>query len=250
MLVGKEAAMTSPVRQTSAEIDRAILDAAARTFAVHGYAKTSVQQLADAVGYSKAGLLHRFASKQALYDAVVAEAGGAVEEILDGVAGVPAGPARIGRTLELVAARALDRPGLVHLLVASVRPASDEPGRLALHARLLDLAGALGTRPDDTRPDDTRPDDTRPDDTRSDAPRPDAPRPDAPRPDDPRHDAEHRLRVSLALRLIVDAVLAQDDALLRLDRARLQPLLVDLAAGVLGPAARSTSSGTTPRTTV
>jgi hypothetical protein len=120
-----------------------------------------------------------------------------------------------------VAARALDRPGLVHLLVASGRPASDEPGRLALHARLLDLAAALGAGPDDPRPDD-------------------------PRPDDPRHDAEHRLRVSLALRLIVDAVLAQDDALLRLDRARLQPLVVDLAAGVLGPAA----TGTTPRTTV
>jgi AcrR family transcriptional regulator len=204
MLVGKEAAMTSPVRQTSAEIDRTILDAAARTFAVHGYAKTSVQQLADAVGYSKAGLLHRFASKQALYDAVVAEAGGAVEEILEGAAGVPAGPACIGRTLELVTARALDRPGLVHLLVASIRPASDEPGRLALHERLIRLAALLTGTDTDT---DT--------------------------------DTERRLRVTLALRLVVDAVLAQDDPLLQVDRVRLQPLVVDLATAVLGTATPS-----------
>jgi len=189
--------MTSSVRRTGAEIDRAILDAAARTFAVHGYAKTSVQQLADAVGYSKAGLLHRFASKRALYDAVVDEAGRAVEEILDGVADVPAG-SRVGTTLELVTARALDRPGLVHLLVESIRPASDEPGRLVLHERLLRLAALLS--------------------------------------DD---DTERRLRVTLALRLVVDAVLAQDNPLLAVERARLQPLVVDLAAAVLGAATPS-----------
>jgi AcrR family transcriptional regulator len=194
--------MTGSVRQTSAEIDRAILDAAARTFAVHGYAKTSVQQLADAVGYSKAGLLHRFASKQALYDAVVAEAGRAVEEILDGVADVPAGPGRVGVTLELVTARALDRPGLVHLLVESIRPASDEPGRLALHERLLRLAALLTDTDTDT-------------------------------------DTERRLRVTLALRLVVGAVVAQDDPLLQVDRVRLQPLVVDLATAVLGTAAPS-----------
>jgi AcrR family transcriptional regulator len=218
--------MTRSVRPRAQDIDRGILDAAARTFAVHGYAKTSVQQLADAVGYSKAGLLHRFPSKQALHDAVLAEAAAAVDAILDDAARVPAGPDRVRATLGLVAARALDRPGLVHLLVASVRPASDEPGRLALHARLLDLAAALDTGYAHARPDHARPDE--------------------PRQDVPRYDAEHRLRVSLALRLIVDAVLAQDDALLRLDRARLQPLVVDLAAGVLGPSA----TGATPRPTV
>jgi AcrR family transcriptional regulator len=202
--------MTSPVRQTSAEIDHAILDAAARTFAVHGYAKTSVQQLADAVGYSKAGLLHRFASKQALYDAVVAEAGRAVEQILDDVADVPAGPVRVGRTLELVTARALDRPGLVHLLVASIRPASDEPGRLALHERLLRLAALLTDTATDA-------------DTGTGT----------------GTGTERRLRVTLALRLVVDAVLTQDDPLLQIDRARLQPLVVDLATAVLGTATPS-----------
>jgi hypothetical protein len=42
------------VRQTSEQIDRAILDTAAHMFASHGYAGTSVQQVADAVGYSTA----------------------------------------------------------------------------------------------------------------------------------------------------------------------------------------------------
>jgi AcrR family transcriptional regulator len=197
--IGREEALvtSNPVRPTGMEIDRGILDAAARTFAVHGYAKTSVQQLADAVGYSKTGLLHRFPSKQALHDAVLAEAADVLDAILDG------SPARRA-LLERVAARALDRPGLVHLLVESIRPASEEPGRMALHARLLRLAGALaGGGPDEGPPHD---------------------------------DPERGLRVRLALRLVVDAVLAQDDPLLQVERARLQPLVVDLAAAVLGPA--------------
>ena len=118
------------------------------------------------------------------------------------MADVPAGPARVGQALGLVTARALDRPGLVHLLVASIRPASDEPGRLALHERLLRLAALLTDTDTDT-------------------------------------DTERRLRVTLALRLVVDAVLAQDDPLLQVDRGRLQPLVVDLATAVLGTATPS-----------
>lgn len=41
-------------RPTSREIDDQILDSAAGIFAVHGFAHASVQQIADAVGYSKA----------------------------------------------------------------------------------------------------------------------------------------------------------------------------------------------------
>ena len=46
---------------------------AAGLFARHGFAHTSVQQVADAVGYSKPGLLHRFGSKDALFQAALAE---------------------------------------------------------------------------------------------------------------------------------------------------------------------------------
>ena len=136
--------MTGAVRPSTQDIDRGILDAAARTFAVHGYAKTSVQQLADAVGYSKAGLLHRFPSKRALHDAALGQAADVLDEILDGPADGTADldpAARTRATLERVAARALDRPGLVHLLVASIRPGA--PGPSALHARLLRLVALL-----------------------------------------------------------------------------------------------------------
>lgn len=65
---------------------------------MHGYARTSVQQLADAVGYSKAGLLHRFGSKQALQAGAVAAAADAVGAV------VPA--TQIGNTLRNTAFRA------------------------------------------------------------------------------------------------------------------------------------------------
>lgn len=58
-------------RQTKAEIDAAILDCAAGIFARHGFSRTSIQQIADAIGYSKAGLLHHYPSKTALHDAVL-----------------------------------------------------------------------------------------------------------------------------------------------------------------------------------
>ena len=58
-------------RQTKAEIDAEILDSAAGIFARHGFARASLQQIADAIGYSKAGLLHHYPSKKALHDAVL-----------------------------------------------------------------------------------------------------------------------------------------------------------------------------------
>lgn len=58
-------------RQTKAEIDAAILDCAAGIFARHGFSRASIQQIADALDYSKAGLLHHYPSKKALHDAVL-----------------------------------------------------------------------------------------------------------------------------------------------------------------------------------
>ena len=71
------------MRQSSAEIDHAILDVAAGIFATSTASPhTSVQQIADAVGYSKPGLLHRFGSKEALHRAVLDEVAETVEEIV------------------------------------------------------------------------------------------------------------------------------------------------------------------------
>lgn len=58
-------------RPTRSEIDAEILDCAAGVFGRHGFARASIQQIADALNYSKAGLLHHYPSKKALFDAVV-----------------------------------------------------------------------------------------------------------------------------------------------------------------------------------
>jgi AcrR family transcriptional regulator len=62
-----------PFRQ---QVDEGILDRAAGLFARHGFEQTSLQAVADAVGLSKAGLLHHFPSKGALHEAVMDQAEG------------------------------------------------------------------------------------------------------------------------------------------------------------------------------
>ena len=59
------------LRPTKAEIDAEIIDRAAGLFARHGFAHTSLQQIAEAVKYRKAGLLHHYPSKQAIYEAAI-----------------------------------------------------------------------------------------------------------------------------------------------------------------------------------
>lgn len=57
-------------RPTKTQIDAEIIDRAAGLFARHGFENTSLQQIADAVKYSKAGLLHHYPNKNAIYEAV------------------------------------------------------------------------------------------------------------------------------------------------------------------------------------
>ena len=188
--------MPSMVRPSSAEIDRAILDAAAEVFAVTGFAGTSVQKVADTVGYSKTGLLHRFPSKQALYGAVVAEVRAVVSELVDEAARLPAGPRRTPATVTLVARFAFARPGLLRLLVESMRPASTDPGRAELEALGLQVVAAL-----------------------------------APGDQDP----VRRLRLLLGLNLVAEAVLCSAADPEGLEPAQVQALAVELATAVLGP---------------
>lgn len=59
-------------KPTKDEINNDIIERAAGLFARHGFEQTSLQQIADAVNYSKAGLLHHFPSKLSIYAAAIA----------------------------------------------------------------------------------------------------------------------------------------------------------------------------------
>lgn len=135
-------------RMTTAEIRAEIVDRAASLFSRHGFAQTSLQQVADAVGYTKAGLLHHFPSKQSIYDATVE----AVTEQLAGVAlaveSLPAGESRdlavVTAMVDLTAAW----PGVSEFANSLVRDGGDvgpelERGGLALlGAFAVDLENA------------------------------------------------------------------------------------------------------------
>jgi len=61
-------------------------------FAGAGFAGTSLQQIADAAGYSKSSVLYHFASKEALLEAALAPAVDGLEMILTGIADLNRGP--------------------------------------------------------------------------------------------------------------------------------------------------------------
>ncbi len=137
------------VRPSQEELDAAILDTAAEVFARHGFAGTSVQQVADTVGYSKTGLLRRFPSKQALYEAVLAHVATCVDATVDlvGSLALAAGRAAV---LRAVTDAAFENPGTVVLVLEALRPGTDLPGTAHVDAmahRLVDhlVAGTAGT---------------------------------------------------------------------------------------------------------
>jgi len=107
-------------RLTKEQIDEEILDAAAGLFARHGVEQTSVQRIADAVGYSKTGLLHRFASKEAIQEATITHTVAAFEEIAADVATLPVGRSRDQAVLEKLFDATVQRPGLVAFMLTGV----------------------------------------------------------------------------------------------------------------------------------
>ncbi|GAA4957828.1 TetR/AcrR family transcriptional regulator [Actinoplanes utahensis] len=131
-------------RPTKQQIDDEILEAAAHLFARHGFKETSIQRIADTVGYSKTGLLHRFPTKEALQSAVIDRC---VEQIRDtgsGVSGLPAGPERDRAVLTGMATLAAGQPGMVALLLSSLLSEPDSEIGQALQVIGQALAEAFG----------------------------------------------------------------------------------------------------------
>jgi AcrR family transcriptional regulator len=115
--------MPRPSRQ---QIDDEILEIAASLFARHGFRETSVQRIADAAGYSKTGLLHRYPSKEALQGAVIDRSLTELRAIIAVVADLPAGPDRDRAVLNGVARLAMRRPGAVRLLLSGLLAEKDD----------------------------------------------------------------------------------------------------------------------------
>ncbi|MDP9642491.1 AcrR family transcriptional regulator [Actinopolyspora lacussalsi] len=125
--------MTRPFRE---QVDEEILDRAAELFAQHGFAQTSLKALAEAVGLSKAGLLHHYPSKEAIHEAALETGRAQARLVLADVARLAPGPERDRRALELLTDVALERAGLVSLALRPITAPDD-------HADALDAEDVL-----------------------------------------------------------------------------------------------------------
>ena len=136
-------------RQTRQELDDEIIDAAATLFARHGFRETSVQRIADAVGFSKTGLLHRYPSKEALQHAVLDRCVAELRAIGATVADLPPGRARDRAVIDALVELTLRRPGFVALLLSIV--SSLDAGDAGPHVEAIGaiVFTAFATVPDD-----------------------------------------------------------------------------------------------------
>lgn len=102
----------------AAQTRAAVLAAAERLFARHGYAATRLEDVADAVGVKRAALFYHFRDKRVLYDSVVEDAFGNLAARLDAALCGP-GPIaeRFERAVEAWVDTIVARPTLARLIL-------------------------------------------------------------------------------------------------------------------------------------
>lgn len=127
------------IRPTSDEIDADILDIAAGLISRRGIKEMSVQSIADASGYSKAGVLKRFASKDALVSAAVNQCIDQTRELVARAEQFEAQPSRDAMAIAQLTDLALRRRGWAQLTLAAVPDLRAE----GLHERLAPLGAML-----------------------------------------------------------------------------------------------------------
>jgi AcrR family transcriptional regulator len=136
-------------RQNKAEIEAEILDVAAGLFARHGFAKTSIQQIADALGYSKAGLLHHHASKKALYEAVIDKALAETGKRIEASMQLPVGEIRDRAIVTETVAHTFRAPGISAFMLQIEREGlSQDPRVIELGLNALAALGLIQDPPD------------------------------------------------------------------------------------------------------
>jgi AcrR family transcriptional regulator len=126
-----------PDERASRGTRAAIRAAAARSFAHQGYHRTRLREIADDVGIQKASIFHHFASKEALYRAVVEDGRGQTEAIIRRALAAEGG--------WLARVRALSE-GYVDLVSAE-----PEQTRILLRQSLGDAPDGYDGRPDSDR---------------------------------------------------------------------------------------------------
>lgn len=139
--------MTRPgrrARPSAEEINGGVLDITAGLIARRGIKDTAVQAVADQAGYSKAGILARFTSKELLVEAALAQCTAQTEAIRAAATAAPVGEPRDAAALAGIADLALVRPGWAELALAAftLRRGDDVGVRLEpVAATLLDVFG-------------------------------------------------------------------------------------------------------------
>lgn len=131
-------------RPTAQEIERAIVDVAAGLMARPVAESTSLQSIAEAAGYSKAGVLHHFTSKDAVVAAVVARCEELVHDVRTSADRLPLGRERDEAVVTALAGLADQQPGCAALLLASATLGQDSALGRSLHQVAADLFAAFG----------------------------------------------------------------------------------------------------------
>jgi AcrR family transcriptional regulator len=83
-----------PASDPPADTRSRILDAALEVFSEHGFEGSTLQQIADRLGFTKAALYYHFRSKDDILGALVAPASTGLEAMLCAYEGTPDTPAR------------------------------------------------------------------------------------------------------------------------------------------------------------
>ncbi len=140
--------MSPPSSGTQSKAERtraAILAQAQRLFAERGFTDTRLQDVADAVGLKRPALFYHFKDKQALYDAVVEDLFGELqeqtEEILTGTGPIAE---RMERSIAAWVDGVAARPAIARLILRSAADARPHASSdLPRGNRMLELGRAL-----------------------------------------------------------------------------------------------------------
>lgn len=129
---------TQPLEDTSRRIQQAALE----LFTSHGYDKTSLREIADRLGFTKAALYYHFPSKEQLLDSLVTPMLTEYESVLDACATQRPGPSRRRHLVEAYLEVMLRHRTLLRLFIndstALAASGSGQRGR-ALGERALAL---------------------------------------------------------------------------------------------------------------